>query len=129
MLEEGGPRNAYDTAARMTWDIVARSWEEFPIMQRWFATGEAIAHLRFLEEQGRVTRADDGDLIVYAASARLSSKRSNGRRSSALAAGLLIGLWASRPRRPRNARRRAASGCRRPPASAPRRPASPASGC
>ncbi len=67
VLNEGGPRNAYDTAARMTWDIVARSWEEFPIMQRWFATGEAIAHLRFLEEQGRVTRADDGDLIVYAA--------------------------------------------------------------
>jgi hypothetical protein len=50
----------------MTWDIVARSWEEFPIMQRWFATGEAIAHLRFLEEQGRVTREDDGDLIMYA---------------------------------------------------------------
>jgi hypothetical protein len=36
-------------------------------MQRWFATGEAIAHLRFLEEQGRVRRENDGDLIVYAA--------------------------------------------------------------
>jgi hypothetical protein len=37
-------------------------------MQRWFATGEAIAHLRFLEEQGRVGRLDqdgDSDLIVY----------------------------------------------------------------
>jgi glyoxylase-like metal-dependent hydrolase (beta-lactamase superfamily II) len=67
VLEEGGPRNAYDTAARMTWDIRARSWEEFPIMQRWFATGEAIAHLRFLEEQGRVTREGEGDEIVYAA--------------------------------------------------------------
>jgi glyoxylase-like metal-dependent hydrolase (beta-lactamase superfamily II) len=68
VLDDGGPRNAYDTAARMTWDIVAKSWEDFPIMQRWFATGEAIAHLRFLEEQGRVTRCEhDGDQILYAA--------------------------------------------------------------
>jgi len=67
VLGAGGPRNAYDTAARMTWDIVARSWEEFPIMQRWFATGEAIAHLRFLEERGRVEREERDDRIYYSA--------------------------------------------------------------
>jgi glyoxylase-like metal-dependent hydrolase (beta-lactamase superfamily II) len=65
VLDSNGPQNAYDTAARMTWDIRAKSWADFPIMQRWFATGEAIAHLRFLEEQGRVGRADRGDQIVY----------------------------------------------------------------
>jgi glyoxylase-like metal-dependent hydrolase (beta-lactamase superfamily II) len=65
LLTADGPRNAYDTAARMRWDIRARSWQEFPIMQRWFATGEAIAHLRFLEEQGRVGRLNDDEQIVY----------------------------------------------------------------
>jgi glyoxylase-like metal-dependent hydrolase (beta-lactamase superfamily II) len=55
ILEEGS-RNAYDTAGMMSWDIVARSWDDFPIMQRWFATGEAIAHLRYLEEKGLIER-------------------------------------------------------------------------
>ena len=53
---ERGPRNGYDTAARMSWDIVAPSWNDFPIMQRWFATGEAVAHLRYLEVKGLVQR-------------------------------------------------------------------------
>jgi glyoxylase-like metal-dependent hydrolase (beta-lactamase superfamily II) len=60
-----GPMNAYQTAARMTWDIRAASWEDFPLMQRWFATGETIAHLRYLEEEGRVERERGGSEIVY----------------------------------------------------------------
>lgn len=51
-----GPRTAYETASAMSWDIVASSWEEFPVLQRWFATGEAIAHLRYLEGKGLVGR-------------------------------------------------------------------------
>jgi len=48
----GGAQSAYQTAAQMTWDIRADRWEDFPLMQKWFATGEAIAHLRFLENRG-----------------------------------------------------------------------------
>ena len=56
-----GPLSAFDVAARMTWDIQCDSWEAFPVAQRWFATGEAISHLRFLEEEGKVVRrAVDG---------------------------------------------------------------------
>lgn len=50
------PMNAYDCAGRMSWDIKARSWEDFPVAQRWFATGEAIAHLRYLERRGFIGR-------------------------------------------------------------------------
>ena len=53
---EKGRKNAYETASQMSWDIVAKSWEDFPIMQRWFATGEAIAHLRYLEDKGLIQR-------------------------------------------------------------------------
>jgi glyoxylase-like metal-dependent hydrolase (beta-lactamase superfamily II) len=62
---QAGPANGYDTAARMSWDIVAPSWQEFPIMQRWFATGEAIAHLRYLEVQGRIRREHADGQILY----------------------------------------------------------------
>ncbi len=62
---ERGSRNAYETASQMSWDIVAQSWDDFPIMQRWFATGEAIAHLRYLEGRGLVQRQVGEGQIIY----------------------------------------------------------------
>ena len=53
---DGSTLCAYDIASLMTWDIRAASWDHFPIIQQWFATGEAIAHLRYLEEMGQVER-------------------------------------------------------------------------
>lgn len=47
---------AYQVASRMTWDIKADSWEAFPLNQKWFATGEALAHLEYLMEEGQVAR-------------------------------------------------------------------------
>ncbi len=67
ILRQNGGQSAYDTAGAMTWDIRARSWEDFPIMQRWFATGEAIAHLRWLEDLGEVQREEAGEQILYRA--------------------------------------------------------------
>jgi glyoxylase-like metal-dependent hydrolase (beta-lactamase superfamily II) len=40
-----GPANAYTVASRMTWEMRYASWEDFPVSQKWFATGEALAHL------------------------------------------------------------------------------------
>lgn len=62
---ESGPKNAYAVAARMRWDIRCDSWEAFPVAQRWFATGEAISHLRFLEDEGRVARRTGEGLTTY----------------------------------------------------------------
>ena len=36
---------AYEVAGQMTWSIRCRNWQEFPAAQRFFAVGEAIAHL------------------------------------------------------------------------------------
>jgi len=63
-----GPDTAYRIASQMTWDIRAKSWEEFPVSQKWFATGEAISHLKYLEEKGAVRREDANDRIVYSLS-------------------------------------------------------------
>ena len=62
---EGAPMNAFQIASQMTWDLKADSWEQFPVAQKWFATGEAISHLRYLEEEGRVVRKADHGLTEY----------------------------------------------------------------
>jgi glyoxylase-like metal-dependent hydrolase (beta-lactamase superfamily II) len=53
---DGRELSAYAVASCMHWDIKCDSWEQFPIAQKWFATGEAIAHLRYLEEKGQIQR-------------------------------------------------------------------------
>lgn len=60
-----GPQHAFQVASRMTWDILCDSWEQFPVAQKWFATGEAIAHLRYLEERGEVARLDGVGPITF----------------------------------------------------------------
>ncbi len=61
--------NAYDIAGRMTWDIDCERWEDFPIAQKWFATGEAIAHLHFLEKEGRIKRNAGQQIVTFSTAA------------------------------------------------------------
>jgi glyoxylase-like metal-dependent hydrolase (beta-lactamase superfamily II) len=49
---KGRPGTAYEVASKMSWDIDYPSFDQFPLSQRWFATGEALAHLRHLESHG-----------------------------------------------------------------------------
>jgi len=58
-------KHAFQVASEMTWDIVCESWGRFPVTQKWFATGEAIAHLIYLEEKGMVFRLGDEKTIAY----------------------------------------------------------------
>ncbi len=65
ILSERSPRSAFEVASEMTWDLVADSWSELPLMQQWFATGEALAHLRYLEAGGELKRAMIGSTLVF----------------------------------------------------------------
>lgn len=65
ILNDGGPATAYRVASQMTWDIRADDWEMFPLMQKWFATGEALAHLRYLEDKGSVRREESGGVVHF----------------------------------------------------------------
>ncbi|MDI6878948.1 MAG: MBL fold metallo-hydrolase [Desulfitobacteriaceae bacterium] len=60
-----GAYQAYDVAARMTWDMTYKNWAEFPVSQKWFATGEAISHLQYLENKGFLRKERIGDKLVY----------------------------------------------------------------
>jgi len=65
ILQNNGPMNAYQTASKMTWDIECESWDQFPLAQKWFATGEAISHLRYLEEEGKIRRQKADDIVTF----------------------------------------------------------------
>ncbi len=63
---EKGRKNAYQVASLMTWDIAYDSWDQFPLSQKWFSIGEANAHLRYLEEKGKIRgEIGDQDIIVF----------------------------------------------------------------
>jgi glyoxylase-like metal-dependent hydrolase (beta-lactamase superfamily II) len=60
-----GPRTAYQVASRMTWSIDAASWDDFPVPQRWFASGEALSHLLHLEKLGAIGRTDVEGTVLF----------------------------------------------------------------
>lgn len=61
-----GTMTGYQIAATLSWRLTYKNFEDFPSPQKWYATGETIAHLRHLESQGRVYRVNQGNTILYA---------------------------------------------------------------
>jgi glyoxylase-like metal-dependent hydrolase (beta-lactamase superfamily II) len=60
-----GNQNAFQIASQMTWDIGYKAWDLFPPAQKLFAFGEALAHLKYLEEEGQVGRKIEGDGLIF----------------------------------------------------------------
>ena len=60
-----GKQNAFQVASQMTWDMAYQSWELFPPPQKWFAFGEAVAHLKYLEEKGEIVREMQEQRVVF----------------------------------------------------------------
>lgn len=57
--------NAYEIAAGMTWDIDCETWEDFPIAQKWFATGKPSRIFATWKAKADLPRrrAEDRDLF------------------------------------------------------------------
>jgi glyoxylase-like metal-dependent hydrolase (beta-lactamase superfamily II) len=60
-----GEKDAFQIASQMSWDILYDSWDMFPISQKWFATGETIAHLKYLEEKGTIRKEMREQRFIY----------------------------------------------------------------
>ncbi len=67
---EGGEKTAWDVAPCLTWDIDISSWERFPVLQKWFALGETIAHLKYLEADRRIHGKLKNNKVLYALESR-----------------------------------------------------------
>ncbi|MFA7660952.1 MAG: MBL fold metallo-hydrolase [Anaerovoracaceae bacterium] len=50
---------------QMHWDINSKSWDDFPKAQKWFAAGEAHAHLEHLRALGEVTMEEENGVLYY----------------------------------------------------------------
>jgi len=59
------PKTVYQIAPCITWNIAFNCWEDFPPVQKWFAFSETLAHVRFLENKGKVRRFAQKDRITY----------------------------------------------------------------
>jgi glyoxylase-like metal-dependent hydrolase (beta-lactamase superfamily II) len=60
-----GSQNAFQIASQMSWEIIYDSWDLFPVTQKWFAIGEAISHLKYLEEKKIIQRKMEGQRIIF----------------------------------------------------------------
>ena len=65
ILSGSKAETAWDIAAKMRWNIRCRGWEDFPTPQKWFAVGEALAHLDYLMALGLVGRTLKQGLYRY----------------------------------------------------------------
>jgi len=62
---DGGDKTAFQIAPHVKWDVDYPSWELFPPAQKWFAIGETISHLKYLEDNHRVQRKTRDQQIVF----------------------------------------------------------------
>ncbi|WP_051564659.1 MBL fold metallo-hydrolase [Desulfovermiculus halophilus] len=59
------PGHGFDIASGMTWDLDTTDWNKFPLAQKWFATGEALAHLSYLESRGEIHKTRSGPHQIW----------------------------------------------------------------
>ncbi len=67
ILRRRGPQTGYQVARQVRWRVRYESWEEYPMAERFFAMGEALAHLRYLEVRGIVERVEKNGVQAYRA--------------------------------------------------------------
>lgn len=60
-----GPKSVSGTAAKMHWDLKYKKWSDFPAAQKWFASGEAMAHLEHLVHKGVAQRIRKDNNLYY----------------------------------------------------------------
>lgn len=65
LLEKDSDMNVYNVAKGMHWDFRAKSFDDFPNAQKWFACSEAMAHLEHLRAVGKITSMNNGDTLSY----------------------------------------------------------------
>lgn len=65
ILEKNGRSTVRDVTRNLHWDIRAKDWNDFPKSQKWFAAGEAHAHLFHLKVRGEVRQTKEGGILLY----------------------------------------------------------------
>lgn len=64
-VENYGPCTVREVTKHMHWDISSKNWDDFPKSQKWFAAGEAHAHLEHLYALNQVSRTEIQGVLYY----------------------------------------------------------------
>jgi glyoxylase-like metal-dependent hydrolase (beta-lactamase superfamily II) len=64
-LRTSGRATVRTVTKKLHWDIKSKSWDDFPKSQKWFAAGEAHAHLEHLRALGEVTMEKENGVLYY----------------------------------------------------------------
>lgn len=64
VIKETPGMSVYEITGHLTWKIRARNWEEFPDTQKFFAVGECMAHLDYLQKRGQISSGMDKEGIL-----------------------------------------------------------------
>lgn len=64
-LRKSGKSTVRTVTKQLQWDIKSKNWDEFPKAQKWFAAGEAHAHLEHLRALGEVTMEEENGVLYY----------------------------------------------------------------
>ncbi len=59
------PKNAWEVAPSISWDVEVKDLSKLPTAQKWFIVGETIAHLEYLFERGKISKVEKEDVILY----------------------------------------------------------------
>ena len=65
MLIKFGPAIVKQVTKELHWNIKSKDWDDFPKSQKWFAAGEAHAHLEHLRALGEVTMEEKNGVLYY----------------------------------------------------------------
>lgn len=64
-LRKYGKSTVRTVTKHLQWDITSKSWDDFPKSQKWFAAGEAHAHLEHLRALGEVIMEEENGVLYY----------------------------------------------------------------
>lgn len=78
LLERHPGSSAFQIAGLMKWSARGTPWEQFPPHQKWFATGEALAHLLFLVQSGQAVVREADETTQFSLSPRLLQSNQGG---------------------------------------------------
>ena len=64
LTEEG--MDAFGTASQIIFNLTGpRGWKCLSLLYQFYVTSDVLAHLKYLEQKGRVARTNDGERIVF----------------------------------------------------------------
>lgn len=64
-LLKGRMLTPFEIASKTSWGWADLQWADLPVLQQWFAIGETIAHLQFLEADHLIARTKSGGKIRF----------------------------------------------------------------